>query len=125
MNLVPINSLFGIILGDIGYLPSATAWAPLLLTEGQELRMSQGDMSAAFCLFEMPDCWAPFMMFNYATDGSTIGREKGSLYRPCCKALPMGWSSSVGIMQQVSREILRMSGLPKGLELQKVNGVPP
>ena len=36
----------------------------------------------------------------------------------------MGWASSVGIMQQVSRQVLLMKGLPKSLETQKVDGIP-
>lgn len=36
----------------------------------------------------------------------------------------MGWSSSVGIMQQISRQVLLMRGLPKSLEVERVHGVP-
>lgn len=91
MNLIPSNSLFDVIQGDISYLPSAPAWAPLLLHDGQELHMSQSDMSAAFYLFEFPDCWAPFMMFYYKIGGSLVDQEAGIWYCPTCRALPMGW----------------------------------
>ena len=87
--------------------------------------MSQGDMSCAFYLFSVPTPWQAFMCFNYVVDGALIGMEKGKRYRPACLVLPMGWSSSVGVMQQASREILLSNGLPPELELKKGTPLPP
>ena len=59
------------------------------------------------------------MCFNFLTSGENVGLMPGQLYRPCCVVLPMGWSSSVGIMQQLSREVLLRQGLPPHCELKK------
>eukprot|EP00435_Cladocopium_sp_Y103_P028366 s1320_g7.t1 len=124
MNLVPANSLLQVISGDIAFLPGAASWLPLTVAAGEELFLSQGDMSAAFYLFELPLGWQQFMGFNYVVDGSQINRPAGQKYRPACRVLPMGWNSSVGIMQQISREILLQKGLPPELELHRARRVP-
>eukprot|EP00438_Fugacium_kawagutii_P022177 Skav235072 [mRNA] locus=scaffold3466:131994:145576:- [translate_table: standard] len=125
MNLIPANSLLRTIVGDVQFLPNATAWLPLVLAPQETLGLSQGDMSAAFYLFSCPECWIPFMHFNYEVDGHLINREPGASFRPVCRVLPMGWHSSVGVMQQISREILLSKGLPQELELHKLRHLPP
>ena len=124
MNLVPTNSLFRVIQGDIGFLPNAASWIPLVVAEGSELFLSQGDMSSAFYLFRVPPCWEKFLMFNFSTSGGLINMDPNKKYRPACVVLPMGWSSSVGIMQQLTREILLTKGLPESLELKKSAPLP-
>ena len=82
MNLIPVNALFGVLRGDIDCLPNATCWIPLVLSEGDEITMSQGDMSSAFYLFEIPTAWQPFMCFNFVFKGEELpseGLEKGAL----------------------------------------------
>ena len=128
MNLIPINGLFEIIRGDIANLPHASSWIPLCVCDGEEIVMSQADMSSAFYLFRLPPQWRPYMCFNFVAKGSDIGLEglePGLYYRPACRVLPMGWSSSVGIMQAISREILLAGGLPPALELKKGEQLPP
>ena len=125
MNLIPANNLLRVISGDIGCLPHATSWLPLVIDNGVEIHMSQGDMASAFYLFALPSCWRPFMCFNFKVAGELIWGQRGVSYHPCCIVLPMGWSSSVGIMQQVSREILLSRGLPSSLELRKGLALPP
>eukprot|EP00435_Cladocopium_sp_Y103_P016983 s2158_g4.t1 len=124
MNLVPCNRLFEVICGDKQLLPHGSAWIPLVVTPEEELRVSQGDMSAAFYLFSIPTVWRSFMSFNFEVDGEKIGRAAGQRYRPCCVVLPMGWSSSVGVMQMLSRELLLSQGIPGNLELHKGRPAP-
>lgn len=128
MNLIPVNGLFQVLRGDIRCLPSATSWIPLHVGHGEVVTMSQGDMHAAFYLFEMPACWSPFMCFNWRVKGRDlgfVGGDKEKWFRPCCRVLPMGWASSVGIMQAISREVLLSRGLPPELELRKGSPLPP
>ena len=128
MNLIPVNGIFSVLRGDVQSLPSATGWLPLVLSEGEEITMSQGDMSAAFYLFSIPESWSPYFCFNYRVKGDLLGfsgSDKDKFFRPTCVVLPMGWSSSVGIMQAISREILLSKGLPPLLELKKDGAVPP
>jgi len=121
MNLVPVNGLFEVLRGDINCLPNATQWLPLCFSGGEEVNLSQGGMSSAFYLFSIPPTWRPFMCFNFQATGAVIGDSKldPSWYRPTCIVLPMSWSSSVGIMQAVSRELLLSQGLPENSELKK------
>ena len=65
-----------------------------------------------------------FHVFQLFRNGKHIGLDPSVEYRPSCRVLPMGWASSIGIMQQVSRQVLLMKGLPKSLETQKVDGIP-
>ena len=124
MNLIPSNGLMEIIQGDISFLPSGAGWLSLMLSPGEELAMSQGDMSSAFYLFEMPSQWHRYFCFNFETTRATIGGAGSEKVRPCCRVLPMGWSSSVGCMQMISREILLSRGLPAELEFHKRDGAP-
>ena len=125
MNLVPINAILRVVLGDISYLPSATAWLPLTLDSGDEISLSQGDMQSAFYLFSLPPQWSTFMCFNFMAKGDRLGLDPAVRYRPACCVLPMGWNSSVGIMQQISREILLSGGLPPSAELHRGSRPPP
>ena len=64
--------------------------------------------------------------WHWWPSGSQIGLmgENGNIwFRPTCKVLPMGWSSSAGIMQAASREILLSKGLPH-LELERGSSIP-
>lgn len=122
MNFIPVNGLFNVMRGDIDCLPSATHWLPLCLSAGEEISLSQGDMSAAFYLFSIPSVWQKYMAFNYKVQGKFLGLpgfDEDTWYRPACCVLPMGWSSSVAVMQAVSREILLSKGLDPDLELRK------
>jgi len=107
MNLKPINRALDIVKGDIGELPMATTWNQLMLDENETIHISQADMSSAFYLFSLPSQWRRFMAFNAPTRGSALGRDAGKVYVPACKVLPMGWSSSVGLMQMASRQLVQ------------------
>ena len=125
MNLIPTNALFDGIVGDVGLLPAATMWIPLCISAGEPVSMSQCDMASAFYLFEIPSCWHRYMTFSYEIDGQEINMVAGTKYRPACAALPMGWSSSVGVMQAVSRQVLLLQGMPANQELRKTSSLPP
>ena len=123
-NLIPANGLFSVLRGDIDFLPSATEWLPMAVAEGELVLMNQADMQSAFYLFAIPKQWYPYFCLNFSVNGAQLGLDANKIYRPTIKVLPMGWSSSVGIMQQVSREILLSHGLPPELELRKSGNVP-
>ena len=124
MNLIPINRALDVILGDIQELPSAAVWQQLVLFEGSSLRVSQADMSSAFYLFRLPPAWLKFLAFNYKIRRSDVGLGGAGFVVPACRVLPMGWSSSVGLMQMASRELLLRSKLPPSDELRRGNVVP-
>lgn len=122
MNLRPINRVMKIMQGDILNLPSATTWGQILLTDQECLTVSQADMSCAFYLFRLQKEWMKFLGFNYKVKGDLIGRSKSTTFVPCCRVLPMGWSSSVGEM--ISRELV-LKVESTSTELRKQLVVPP
>ena len=124
MNLKPINRILQTIQGDIGALPSAPDWCQLHLSADETLRLSQGDMAAAFYLFKLPPCWRPYFGFNCIFNATSVGASFGGKAVPVCRVLPMGWTSSVGVMQMLSRNLLLNSRLP-GAELRKDALAPP
>ena len=68
-------------------------------------------MSSAFYLFKLPPQWMPFLAFNLVVDGAVIGAQTGTSYALCCSVIPMGWLNSVGIMQEISENLLLHQGL--------------
>ena len=122
LNLRPINRALRIIQGDIKELPMATSWTQLCLEESETIHVSQADMSSAFYLFKLPRAWRPLMCFNSKLDGSKIGRRPGVNYVPSCAVLPMGWSSSVGLMQMASREMIRRNIVSQCDRAEKADG---
>ena len=125
MNLKPINRALGIIKGDIGELPSATTWSQLVLDDDETIHISQADMSSAFYLFRLPRCWIKFLAFNNKFPGHEIGASGSEIFVPACKVLPMGWSSSVGLMQMASRELFRRKSTLSATELRRQTLAPP
>ena len=125
MNLKPINRALRIIKGDIKELPMATNWTQMCLLETETVHVSQADMSSAFYLFRLPSCWRPYLCFNTKVDGSRIGSRPGVQYVPTCVVLPMGWSSSVGLMQMASRELIRRGSQFTATELHRQMIAPP
>eukprot|EP00438_Fugacium_kawagutii_P018907 Skav236693 [mRNA] locus=scaffold847:329297:333620:- [translate_table: standard] len=107
MNLQPINRALRIIKGDIDLLPMASLWTQLTLDQDEILDISQADMASAFYLFRLPRCWLPYLCFNAKFRGSRLNRAGNQYFVPACRVLPMGWTSSVGLMQMASRELIR------------------
>lgn len=112
MNLIPINRALDVILGDIHELPSALIWQELVLFEGSSITISQADMSAAFYLFRLPPGWLKFLSFNFRLKRTDVGLVGPGFVYPACRVLPMGWSSSVGLMEMASRELIRSLTAP-------------
>ena len=125
MNLIPINQALEVILGDIAELPSATMWQQLVLTEDDMVTVSQADMASAFYLFRLPVAWLPYLCFNFRLSRDQVGLPGSGWVYPSCRVLPMGWASSVGIMQMASRELIKRAGTMPGDELRKQGSIPP
>ena len=124
MNLIPSNSVMQQVQGSVYELPMVTQYLSITLEEGETLRMSQSDMTAAFYLFGMEEAWSRFLCFNLAVEGSEIGKVPNKRYYLCCRVLPMGWSSAVAVMQEISQTLLHCFGLPKRLQVKRTRGLP-
>ena len=113
MNLIPSNSILKTLSGSVSRLPSITSWLSVTAEPGEEVLLWQSDMQSAFYLFSMPSCWKKFMSFNVIVSGEDIGRDPSIQYALCCTVLPMGWGSSVAVMQEVAERVLLLDG-PEG-----------
>lgn len=111
MNLTPCNRLFHPLEAGHGSLPDIHGWTSIVMTGSEVLETSQSDMSAAFYLFKIPGCWKKFLSFRIVCDGAEINRSPNQQYCLCCAVLPMGWHSSVSLMQEASANILANSNL--------------
>ena len=111
MNLVGSNSTQYQLEGNTGSLPSITAWQSVFMDGDERLVLHQSDMSSAFYLFKLPRVWMPYLAFNVVVGGDLIGKNPVKKYALASCVLPMGWLSSVGLMQEISENILKRSQL--------------
>ena len=119
MNLQPVNRILTVIKGDISELPNAAVWTQLVVDGEDIIQISQADMAAAFYLFGMPSQWKKLFGFNSKYTSAQLGKEGNDTWVPCCKVLPMGWASSVGLMQMASRQMIRQLGSNHGEEIRR------
>lgn len=124
MNLIPSNAVMQQIQGSVAELPMVTQYLSITLEEGETLRMAQSDMTAAFYLFGLEESWMRFLCFNLCLDGSEIGKVPGVAYYLSCRVLPMGWSSAVSVMQEISQSLLHCFGLPREVQVKRTKGLP-
>ena len=106
-----------------------------MLEEGENLTVTQEDMSCAFYLFLLPSCWAPYFAIGDPLTPAQlnlkppVGSNADTPGHLTVRVLPMGWSSSVGVMQAAHRQILIMApadgaGLPPAREVRKTTAMP-
>ena len=119
MNLIPSNSVMKTICGRVRGLPSITSWMSVITLDTEEIRSWQSDMCSAFYLFSVPPSWAKFLSFNLRVNGSLIGKDSQKDYALSCKVLPMGWSSSVALMQEVAEQLVLREGFEEGDQIAK------
>lgn len=124
MNLVPSNAIMQQFSGAVQNLPSITSWMSTVLEEGEEIRVWQSDMSNAFYLFRIPDSWMYFLAFNFIKKKKLKGFPEPVEAALACRVLPMGWGSSVAIMQEISERILQCVQLDPLSQLVRFKPVP-
>lgn len=124
MNLIPSNCCLEQLQGKVSSLPGISVWQSIFLEEGEEMRLFQSDMSSAFYLFSLPKCWYRYLGFNIVVEGSEIGKGGAGRWALCCAVIPMGWSSSVGLMQEISENLLLRGGLNPRHQVRRGNVLP-
>ena len=124
MNLVPSNSVMIQMEGGTTHLPSITSWMSIVGTESEQVKVWQSDMSNAFYLFRLPTCWQRCLCFNIIRTGASLGKQDNVDYALACSVLPMGWLSSVAIMQEVSERLLLEEALESASQLQRNKPIP-
>lgn len=124
MDLRATNSVLQVIAGDIKGLSGAAAFTTISLEKGQVISISGDDLVSSFYLFRLPEVWLPYMAFERPIDWRSLGVDRdGSTILAAC-VLPMGFTSSVGIMQHIHRRLALWdpahgAGLPSLLEVRK------
>ena len=125
MNLVPSNSIFNNMVGSVKGLPSICSLMSLVTHPQEHVECWQSDMVSAFYLFRLPSCWAPFLCFNIPVQGESINEERGKTFVLSCRVLPMGWSSSVAVMQEIAETVLERTSFPMDDQLRRGKPIPP
>eukprot|EP00438_Fugacium_kawagutii_P008748 Skav206791 [mRNA] locus=scaffold1990:57640:60174:- [translate_table: standard] len=125
MNLTGSNATQEQLTGGCDSLPSITCWQSITLEGEEQLKLFQSDMSNAFYLFRIPSVWSKHLAFAITVDGSQINSTKGKTFALCCSVIPMGWCNSVGIMQEISENLLRWGALNPRNQLSRDRAVPP
>ena len=125
MNLVPSNACLKQLQGAIESLPSIASWQGIVLEGNEELELHQSDMSSAFYLFRLPEAWGPYLAFNIVASGSDVGCPGIDKVALCSNVVPMGWASSVGLMQEMSENLLTRQGLSMTHQVRKGRALPP
>ena len=113
VNLVPSNSYQQMLETDLGTLTPSTHWGSIYLGVDESLIWSSDDQKGAFYVFTLPDCWLPFMAFQWPVQGSVLGHPEWGLTYVACSVIPMGWCSAVSLFQHIHRR-LGMSSFPLG-----------
>ena len=111
MNLTGSNSTQEQLTEGCSGLPSITAWQSVVLDGNQSLSLYQSDMCSAFYLFKLPAVWKPHLAFNILASGSELGGPIDKQWALCCNVIPMGWLNSVGIMQEISENLMKFGGM--------------
>ena len=124
MNLTPCNRLFFPLEAGHGALPDIHSWSTIVMSGSEALETSQSDMTAAFYLFAIPRCWWGYLSFNIRCDGTELPGRTGGEHCLCCKVLPMGWHSSVSLMQEASSRIMKRANLPREHQISRNSTVP-
>ena len=124
MNLVPSNSVMLQLEGAVKNLPSITSWMSVVTEGKEEVRIWQSDMCNAFYLFALPHQWRRCLSFNILRWGNEIGKDPAVRYALSCCVLPMGWLSSVAIMQEVSEQILLQGSSSEAEQVVRNRAVP-
>ena len=128
MNLVPVNAVLKTIPGRVSKLPNIAQWMNIVLDEGETVRLAQSDMACAFYLFGMPEEWSKLLCFNVGFDSKTLGLAARTGVEDrwflSCAVLPMGWSSAVGVMQEIAEAVLLSGGFSDVAQIQKTAPLP-
>ena len=125
MNLTGTNATQHSLEGGCRSLPAITTWQSTVIDQGETLTMFQSDMSSAFYLFKIPKIWHGHLAFNILIGPDELGFPGDEPFALCCNVIPMGWLNSVGIMQEISEQLLLQARLNPFSQIVKGKLLPP
>ena len=106
--------------GDTATLTGACTFQRIIVDEGSQLLVSGEDLTSAFYLFRLPEAWIDFMVLDKAVPKRLVGIDEPGLIHVGLAVLPMGWHSSVGLMQAAHRRLALGSPLNGGAGLSSL-----
>eukprot|EP00435_Cladocopium_sp_Y103_P036050 s3595_g9.t1 len=92
--------------------------AKVHIVSGEELGVARALVERGICT------WRSCLAFNLVVSGNSLKKDPKKLYALSCCVLPMGWSSAVSAMQEISESLLREGGLPASGQVAKTRPLP-
>ena len=124
-NLIPANFYQERIDGDDKLLPYLGQLTLLEQEEEEVWLIDSEDFTSCFNLFRLPQCWHKYMAFGKGVDASLLGGEAGTIVYRAMAVLPMGWISSVAIIQSIVRTLVfKVAEIPEASEVAKTKPLP-
>ena len=99
-------------------LTGAPTFQRILIEEGEQLLILGEDLTSAFYLFRLPPGWENLLVIGKSVNGVDIGMPEEQDVHLGLQVLPMGWHSSVGLMQAAHRRLALASPLQGGAGLK-------
>ena len=124
-NFIPINSYLRKLRGDSKLLPCVTQLGLILLENGEFLQLESEDMESCFNLFYLPAAWAGYCAYEKQVPQSAFGGSTHVLTYVYIKAVPMGCTFAVDVMQSMARNyVFKLCGVPSNTELRRDGPMP-
>ena len=124
-NLIPSNLFQNRLDGDDRLLPYLGQLTLLEQGPEEEWLVDSEDFTSCFNLFRLPPCWRKYMAFGKEVDASIFGGPPGKKVFPAMNVLPMGWLSSVAVIQSIVRTLVFVeAGVPYSSEVAKTRELP-
>ena len=125
-NLIPANMYQNRIEGDDRLLPYLGQLTLLEQGPTEIWLCDSEDFTSCFNLFRIPKAWRKFVAFNKLVDASVFGGQEGHMVYAAMNVLPMGWVSSVAVIQAIVRHLVfEEARVPLSSEVAKTKPMPP
>eukprot|EP00435_Cladocopium_sp_Y103_P072729 s88_g41.t1 len=124
-NLIPSNFYQDRIEGDDKLLPYLGQLTLLQQDESEVWVVDAEDFTSCFNLFRIPPQWHSYMAFGQLVDHKVFGGPAGQKVYPAMSVLPMGWVSSVAVIQAIVRSLVFSEAkIPLASEVAKTRELP-
>lgn len=124
-NFIPINSYLRKLRGDSKLLPCVTQLGLILLEDGELLQLESEDMESCFNLFYLPKAWAGYCAYAKKVPQSAFGGSPNVFSYAYIKAVPMGCTFAVDVMQCMARKyVFKLCQVPSDTELNRNSSLP-
>eukprot|EP00435_Cladocopium_sp_Y103_P049951 s206_g15.t1 len=124
-NFVPINSYQARLEGDDHLLPYLGQLTLLQQGANEVWALDSEDFTSCFNLFRLPSEWLRYMCFGKLVSARAFGGPADKQVFASMCVLPMGWISSVAVIQSIVRTLVfKEAEVPVESEVAKTKPVP-